>query len=153
MARLWTPGIPKTWRTPSTRSASTTDSPPVRTVICLKKGALPPSRLPRGCAAWSQHRLEAAVDRDVHEGWPGVGEARGEHVPKLSGLLHALSADAERTGEPGVVDLRLDQVHAWIDPALGRGEIEAQHSGLEDRVRGVVRDDVRDREPVVRRRP
>src|SRR5437762_14054271 len=30
MARLWTPGRPKTWRTPSPRRASTTHSPPVR---------------------------------------------------------------------------------------------------------------------------
>src|SRR5262249_44762980 len=41
MARLWTPGSPKTCRTPSARSASTTHSPPVRSsaMLSFREGA------------------------------------------------------------------------------------------------------------------
>src|SRR6266508_727556 len=52
MARLWTPGSPKTWRTPSPWRASTTHSPPVRILLlarALRDGE--PGLLPRGEAA------------------------------------------------------------------------------------------------------
>src|ERR1700682_4419143 len=44
MARLWTPGSPKTWRTPSARRASTTHSPPVRSSLIahFRPGLLEP---------------------------------------------------------------------------------------------------------------
>src|SRR6266446_3032524 len=69
MARLWTPGRPKTWRTSSPRRASTTHSPPVRNSGRLLARALRDGEaglLPRGePAVHLVDGLESHLLRDV----------------------------------------------------------------------------------------
>src|SRR6267378_2186044 len=69
MARLWTPGRPKTWRTPSPRRASTTHSPPVRNSGRLLARTLRDGKaglLPRGePAVHLVDGLESHLLRDV----------------------------------------------------------------------------------------
>src|SRR5215510_16397719 len=122
MGRLWMPGMPKTWRTPSRARVRTTHSPPVALIYLCGGPRYGPPHPPALGAPWgthdaprsyarSSHRLEAAVDRDVDKRRPGVPERPRERLTQRRRPIHALREHAHRAREREIVDLGGDQVH------------------------------------------
>src|SRR5437762_3355582 len=103
MARLWTPGRPKTWRTPSPRRASTTHSPPVRNsgrLLARELRDREAGLLPRGePAVHLVDGLESHLLRDVggQRRPPGAVAVEDEALARREDVLviRALRIDPE----------------------------------------------------------
>src|SRR5688500_5600448 len=73
--------------------------------------------------------LERRIDANVDEGRSTALEGATHRGADVGRLLHTLAGDAERAGEPDVVDQRLVQIHRDIRVVLGREALERLQIG------------------------
>src|SRR6185503_733406 len=110
MARLWTPGMPKTWRTPSAASASTTHWPPVRSSV-TRSSTYPLSRI------WQASPSKVKIDGATSPPAVRLGERRLQGLRQLRRRVDRPEVHVEETGrleqsvvvEGGHVDAVLPQ--------------------------------------------